>query len=465
MSGQKTTGLQLLALPTSFGKTYSMCQAISEYVKDSCKAKRTIVFIANSKKHLPADELKKALGKELYARHVLLLTGRVDHLKSVVPILQNEVQDKFKDENFQNMLQLLQQPKTDDNDAQEIGQLSYHLIEKVKAEMKNDGIQGKENIRGAIKEKKKYKWVAKVFPESTIDDFDVILMTTDKLLKASACITNRYRFLSEEFIEDKIFFIDEFDTVKEKITQSLIEEREREIIDLVSLYKDIKRAVKDFRHTKYSQEWQNALDGACRDILENVNDREKDMDKMFNFYLDYKLSEEYAHKDRLFLFYGQDTISIHKMGLVDVLARKDFHVRKNVIRCIPPTERTTEDKNDIDVGEMIRYINGHISYFKKFFLYEWGVNYKNQINSKRKSRAESNHEESYELITADEARRTMIHKITEAQEKIRFLASDYWKSSISTDKERIRRFNNYYEDGFRYFNFKDSNYHLEETHF
>lgn len=273
-------GLYLCQMPTGSGKTYSVVEAIKDYVighsednsVNSTKGtqegghrdhspRRKIIYLTTLNKNVIDTELQEAFGdEELYSKNVLHIRANLDEVIEKLPTM--DIPSSFRNEQYFNLKESIgryceqekrksEGKKVDDvyldilrKEAFEAerafrGSLGKELNRRFKQD-KDDkkGAQLKERKLEAIRYKKEYRWIGELYPAVFTDDHQVLLMSVSKfIMKNSTIVERSYPFLEADFIKDAVIFIDEFDSTKEMILHSLIQSALRLNQEYISLFR------------------------------------------------------------------------------------------------------------------------------------------------------------------------------------------------------------------------------------
>ena len=273
-------GLYLCQMPTGSGKTYSVVEAIKDYVighrednsVNSTKGtqegghrdnspRRKIIYLTTLNKNVIDTELQEAFGDEgLYSKNVLHIRANLDEVIEKLPTM--DIPSSFRNEQYFNLKESIgryceqEKRKSEGKKVDDVyldilrketfeaerafrGSLGKELNRRFKQD-KDDkkGAQLKERKLEAIRYKKEYRWIGELYPAVFTDDHQVLLMSVSKfIMKNSTIVERSYPFLEADFIKDAVIFIDEFDSTKEMILHSLIQSALRLNQEYISLFR------------------------------------------------------------------------------------------------------------------------------------------------------------------------------------------------------------------------------------
>ena len=244
-------GVCLMELPTSIGKTYSTFEWIAQYAKywDSVqqadkKKFRQIVFVTTMKKNLMTSEfdsfendedirlgdLEKAYQRngrlKAYKEEVMVLKSVADTLESILPILndkENAIPTHYRDLPTLNSLRghickMTGLAAKTDREYYETklkdASNAYFKLRKDIVKLYKDMNNFEYNVSLSEVAEDDNPWIFDMFPDLTIPKRKVLLMSFSKLLMGRLYEGKAKSFISDEFLKDKIIFVDEFDSTK-----------------------------------------------------------------------------------------------------------------------------------------------------------------------------------------------------------------------------------------------------------
>lgn len=320
---KENEGLSIACLPTAIGKTYACCDAIAELCGNNGSAAlalggRTMVFVTPLLKNLPEHDLREAFRRHGldYDSNVLIVRSNIeclarawenlvfdripeDHadfldsrncLSEIRSLAEQYVRDpEHKDEGkefelrereFRDAIRklLIRQAREDAamekaraRAAEEARRKS--LSDAGAASLPDAGDDGRDKEQkiccrspaGTIAAHPEFGWIGEIYPQVHEEQYKVLLMSSMKLLMGHRCITDSAPYLSEEWLSDKIIFMDEFDSVKSNmkdyirngiVIPSPYSARDRYIVkdtDIIDLFKNVRSGLLEM-DTHYSEE-------------------------------------------------------------------------------------------------------------------------------------------------------------------------------------------------------------------
>ena len=246
-------GLLLLDLPTGFGKSYSIRQYIIDSLKE--ESMRKVYYVTNLKDNLPTKDLRRDLGGS-FDEKVLILKAYYENILDEwenTEITDKKIieSDEFRKLNsavlqFKRISTELRENKDDSDRSVDIQRLDF-LKENVRTNLEI-------NFRKLVKrecfynkktaEKERYiadnEWIQKLYPTSMINKYNVVLLTTRKFFSPiDDFVRKPYHLYNSDDLDNSVVFIDEFDSTKEDILNSIIDESLSLNIDLIRLFLNI----------------------------------------------------------------------------------------------------------------------------------------------------------------------------------------------------------------------------------
>ena len=248
-------GLVIVPFPTSIGKTYNSCRAIVDYINKG--GAKTVVFITNLLKNLPESEFHRFLEDE-YDDTVLKLQSNYDCLVSAyenkffddIPDTQKLIfEEKTKEiSNAINSIKRLEENKSlnidDINEKREkISKLDIDFRRLIHNHLRGIAREEKKEIKDLVFSDPDYQWVQKIYPNVLTETRQIQLMSTKKFIQSGERIISNFDYLDAEWLKDKIVFIDEYDSTKQEVTDTLINDHNNTVEDILNVFKTLKDAL------------------------------------------------------------------------------------------------------------------------------------------------------------------------------------------------------------------------------
>ena len=231
------TGLGIIELPTSIGKTYSTFECIAKYTEEWAEYKkshrdngnfRQIILVTTLKKNLTGlDAAYKRHGRQdYYESEVLFLDNLKEILKSnfellsgkdktvpgyiinlpVFQDLKSKVDFILKGEKYQLPTELQQKLSSDAN------KVYLELRSQIVAAYKSKNKVTNKITLTTVAENQGFEWVFRLYPDLRIPTAKVLLMSFKKLMDGRVYEKPSCAFTSKQFLHEKIIFVDEFDS-------------------------------------------------------------------------------------------------------------------------------------------------------------------------------------------------------------------------------------------------------------
>lgn len=236
---------------------HKVSQAIYQYVRNG--GKKQILFVTNLLKNLPVAELQCAYirdGKaDLFATEVLCLKATADAVEEA--ILSEKIPFEFQTDAYQELLSACRKKQDYSKQASPpIRELLKILDENIRSQLepafrheleaylRKKFPHSPRQRREAIRNNKKYQWMAQFYPAVFWPEYKIILMSTRKLLaKNIPLVEPGFDCLSDRMVKNKIVCIDEFDASRAVILDTLIEEALHLQADYLHLFLQVYRGI------------------------------------------------------------------------------------------------------------------------------------------------------------------------------------------------------------------------------
>ena len=333
-------GLVEMPLPTGFGKTHAVMQAISVMADreiDSFSDVRRIIFTTTLKKNLPVEKLRKYY-KGDFDKEVLLLKSNVDSLIDFHACGGfSEIPEKFKDDVFYKMAKRLDRLKTLKTKKEKSSD-EFEFIQELKDRINEDEQAFRKRIRSvlsenfrtskeqkrAIKKKSEFQWIEKLYPYIFIDEKKIILMTMRKLLSGLSPLAGTGNsMLTEEFLKGSILFIDEYDATKKDVKDEIIEEQLRERLDLIRVFRSVHSALHSERFSNDLLDVLHMDDYTLQKFYESIIIHANELYERFHLGLSYRQEDGLVDRKKNFLFYDSQFQTILEKGKYTIFAQED----------------------------------------------------------------------------------------------------------------------------------------------
>lgn len=498
------TGLGVVELPTSIGKTYSTFECIAKYTADWAEYRKThkrngsfrqVIFTTPLKKNLQYARLKGLQNNEEEfqgLREAYRKIGRLDKYDEEVLFL-NSVTEILKtnksllcgyDNRVPRYIQKLSifidlGKKTQLLCSSDLLQDNLDLFEDVKKNASNLYYNLRRELISAYKYENKvetymtltnladtegFSWIFDLYPDLLIPRRYVLLMSFDKLLSGRVYEEPSCSFISDQFLERKILFIDEFDSTKQTIKKNLAEEQSDHQVDFLQLFHTITSKAKSMRNSdvfvRLDRELDSMESGRNRYSLAKVIERADKRSSTYKLDHSYKTDGELRDNRHTFIFRDNATRTISKTSSnTRVIVRETSENNVSLILC------NYKDKlpDDFYLEGTIRWVTGFLKYFANYALRISNL-YKNMKN-------EANTDSAEAKISIEDAFRTYLYKydisrtepIPNPQTRLLLSMADTSGFARKRKKNRSHQGYDYYIDGFTYYSMCDEGKHDDDT--
>lgn len=469
----KNTGLILVDPPTGYGKTYMAAQSIYNYARKS-EGNKKIFFVTTLIKNLPVDELRKVYkehGEEhLFERDVLVIKSNFDFVYE--NLLELDIPEEFQTKAYcelkDKLLRLKKLEKRNDSSLKEfISEIIDQIKDKYEKNFRMDisriikeQMPKKKSARlYMIRYNKEYQWIGKLYPTVFTDDYQVYLLTMDKfLVRNTVLVEPSYEFLKSAITSNAIVFIDEFDATKATIQGHIIKKALDAQDDYIRLFEQIYKTIQTHSFPRsmlhpYGEYLKEREDGVT---LESLKQEAKEIYEQFFLNYSYKTTAESVDRKQSFLFNDN---SYHTM----------LRNNRNYIRVTPNSEEQQvqiffEDKeeyeknkseNDLVIYGLIRTISSFLNHLR-YLIFAWAYHYAKSENERRT--------EQEDEFTIENAMYSLCRELSLTERQIQIMMGDVAGVNKCRDA-RVVPDMSFYENGFKYFEFVDSDTHLGRTLF
>ena len=497
-------GLCLMELPTSIGKTYSTFEWIAQYAErwaaEQPKGKkrfRQVIFVTTMKKNLMTPEFdvlendeETQLGEleQAYNRHgrreaykveVMVLKSVADTLESIHPILTNK--EKTIPSHYRN-LPLLdslkgriaqmtgEAAKSDKNykkiTLREANKTYFNLRKEIVNRYKElKGIDKKVFVPLSEVAEDDNKWVFDLFPDLAIPKKKVLLMSFSKLLMGRLYEGTARSFLSEDFLKNKIIFVDEFDSTKKTLKDALAdnsilnagegmdddESGERHPFNFLQMFMQIHRGAPNLFASEdlTSLADQNKSGNSSMITRQYIMEESERLNKNYSLDHAYLADDELRDDRNVFIFQDYATRTIVKGNFSGRLVGKEADCNRVVLSVKTKEEM---DENDFYIDGLVRWLRGFV---KRFALHALAVGrgYAEKVNERTIDRPEAQ-------LTEDEGFRSYLSKyhISRGENTPNIETKVLWNMAVDSNtafqskNKRGRLDYDYYVDGFTYYN-------------
>ena len=493
-----------MELPTSIGKTYSTFEWIAQYAKNwssqpqkDKKKFRQVVFVTSMKKNLMTSEFDSLendentrLGdlEQAYLRHgrleaykeeVMVLKSVVDTLESILPILNDKeknipspysnipVLDSLKGHIIKMIGYAAKTDKEYYETKRKDASTAYLKLRKEIVNKYKELYNIERNVYTPLTEvaEDNNPWVFELFPDLVIPKKKVLLMSFSKLLTGRLYEGKARSFLSDEFLKNKIIFVDEFDSTKKTLKDTLAENSilnagegmgddesgDRHPFNFLQMFIQIYRGAQELNA---SEDLSSLADKNLPNssLKMNREDIRKEAERLNNtYFLDHAYQTDNKLRDdrNVFIFQDYATRTIVKGNLYGRLVAKEYDGNRVILSVKTKGEM---DEKDFYIDGLIRWLKGYIKRFSIHAL-NVGKGYSESINESIVDQPEAE-------LTEEDGFRSYLSKfyISRAENSPNKETKVLWNMAIDSNTafqfkhKRGRLDYDYYVDGFTYYN-------------
>ena len=471
----KKKGLVEIPLPTGFGKTHAVMQAMSvmaDRETGSFSDVKRIIFTTTLKKNLPVEKLRDYY-KGDFDKEVLLLKSNVD---SLIDFHANgglsKIPEKFKDDAFYKMVKRLDHLKTlqakkekSSDDFEFIQELKEHANEDEQVFRKHIRSILRENFRTSVEQKKaikkrsEFQWIGELYPYIFIDDKKVIFMSMRKLLSGlSPLAGSGNSLLTEEFLNGSILFIDEYDATKKDVKDEIIEEQLRERLDLIRVFRSVHSALHSERFSNDLLDVLHMDDYTLQKFYESIIIHANELYERFHLGLSYRQEDGLVDRKKNFLFYDSQFQTILEKGKYTIFAQEDKARHR---MSITKGESDSSIDGNIAIQDLLRKVDAFMKRFS-YFIWRWANAYMIKENSKRTER-KAKDDIDLDMMTVDNAAYSIIDKFLSDRQEKRIIFSYYSKMNMQAMRDGQRLPYSYFANGFTMFELEDNDANNDDT--
>ena len=471
----KKKGLVEIPLPTGFGKTHAVMQAMSvmaDRETGSFSDVKRIIFTTTLKKNLPVEKLRDYY-KGDFDKEVLLLKSNVD---SLIDFHANgglsKIPEKFKDDAFYKMVKRLDHLKTlqakkekSSDDFEFIQELKEHANEDEQVFRKHIRSILREDFRTsveqnkAIKKRSEFQWIGELYPYIFIDDKKVIFMSMRKLLSGlSPLAGSGNSLLTEEFLNGSILFIDEYDATKKDVKDEIIEEQLRERLDLIRVFRSVHSALHSERFSNDLLDVLHMDDYTLQKFYESIIIHANELYERFHLGLSYRQEDGLVDRKKNFLFYDSQFQTILEKGKYTIFAQEDKARHR---MSITKGESDSSIDGNIAIQDLLRKVDAFMKRFS-YFIWRWANAYMIKENSKR-TELKAKDGIDLDMMTVDNAAYSIIDKFLSDRQEKRIIFSYYSKMNMQAMRDGQRLPYSYFANGFTMFELEDNDANNDDT--
>ena len=491
------TGLGIVELPTSIGKTYSTFECIAKYTEDWAEYMNTherkgsfrqILFVTSRKNNLQNGRRQSADGEDdelqglrkAYANRgrLKMYDDEVLFLNALPEILKDNLQTLTSSKVIQPYLcklpeyekltkkviqmttstALQEDPELYAEVSKEATKLYFEFRKRILPAYRHEANESRKMTLADLGEMEGYGWLFSLYPDLLIPKRKVLLMSFNKLLDGRVYERPACAFRSNQFLKNKIVIIDEFDSTKQTVKDSLAAEQSEHQVDFLQLFHNIYSGAKTIWASPSFEE----IDQKLEDVnysLEKVMERAEKRRHDYKLDYTYKTDGDLRDTNQAFIFMDNATRTITKTGGGMQIVARPSDGSVSLLLC------RQEDKlpGDFYLDGTIRWVTGFLKQFANY-VQRLASNYAEQRNKETEDIAEAS-------MSFEDAFRSYLYKYGISRNEMtpnhptRLLMDMADASNISSSRRNsgLRQGYDYYIDGFTYYSMADAPHHDDNT--
>lgn len=467
----ESSGLLIAEAPTGYGKTYETIQAIYQYIEKGGSSQ--VLFITTLLKNLPVDELRNLYEKNgrgaLFEKEVLVLPSAESSVEKA--ILTEKIPLEFQTDAYQELLSACRKKKQYQEQFGEAGkEITKHLGNQIREKLepqfrhelenrlRKDFPEGSGPRLDAIRNKEKYKWMAKFYPSVFWSEYKVLLLSVKKLMARNISLVEpSFACLSERMLKNRIVCMDEFDASRSVILDSLIDRALNLRADYLQLFLQVYRGATTHQVCNELQTVRKAYEAGQTLTWEKLLKEAQDIYQEGALYYSMKTVDMAIDKGRNFLF--------HDTSYHTVLDGNRTHIRAVCNQSDAQVQIHFEAKDEYDAHQdeprivlqnLLRRIHVFLLRFQRY-VYGWAKSYAKLVNTRRPQE-----EDSYTIAAATES---IFRQFDLTSEQTRLMSEELADSKGGRSlQDVISPDLSFYETGFRLFEFIDDDHHRAQTY-
>ena len=466
------TGLFLLDMATGHGKTHNVLNLIFELAHESAFDRKKIVFCTTLLKNLPEDELQKRFAdcgeEKLFEQKYIKLESYKDMLMhnmtdAVIGMIPSDIQNLQEFKQIRNAISFLKSSAAFNNPQARKGtedllrdeyEPNFRRAVKrlFKKAFRKEPAVVKRNI---LKSDPEGKWVGKLYPSIFLCEKQIVMLSVKKfLLQNDDFVSPSTALYSSDMMRGAIVFIDEFDATKDTVLDTIIENSLKDKVDFIGIFKDIyaglthtqlQRTLLESSQKRLESQYAEKRPG---DLVEQARASAEQIYKEYSLQFNLKTEADGEEKNN-FMFQDHSFVNIldRKKKYANVISCVDEHVNS-----IYFSDRKGVGEGEYQIDKLLSKVEGFIIYFCNMVRI-LADNYC-QVKNERKR-------DNQDDFTFEEAVNTVLDAFNISQENQAYLVRRVLTGTpAKREIEANAQFDlSFYENGFRYFSFEDSNLH------
>ena len=287
-----------------------------------------------------------------------------------------------------------------------------------------------------VTENSNWNWVSQIYPAVHVTKRRIFSMSADKFVSTCDTIIGKSATIYDSDItKDAIVFIDEFDSTKSRIQNAIIRKNLRRNIDLLDMFNRIRRGLDDVENHPNRlyrpAPGMNATEESLREHETDVRRRFNEIAEKYRLGYNKKVIFSDVKAGNRFIFHGDSVLSVSSNN---DLVSMHFDEKENM----DFIDLTGTQNGWESVKSMFREIRGAIRKFSRF-VSKLSVNYSKDRGDPGMSFEDCIGSVLGQFGLSNDQKLYMIDEV--------LMSSDRQKSSRVDDS--------FYEQGFRYYTFRD----------
>ena len=287
-----------------------------------------------------------------------------------------------------------------------------------------------------VTENSDWNWVSQIYPAVHVTKRRIFSMSADKFVSTCDTIIGKSATVYDSDItKDAIVFIDEFDSTKSRIQNAIIRKNLRRNIDLLDMFNRIRRGLDDIENHPNRlyrpAPGMNATEESLREHEADIRRRFDEIAEKYRLGYNKKVLSSNVKAGNRFIFHGDSVLSVSSNN---DLVSMHFDERENM----DFIDLTGTHEEWESVKSMFREIRGAIRRFSRF-VSKLSVNYS-------KDRGDPG-------MSFEDCIGTILGQFGLSSDQKVYMIEE---TLMSSDRQKSSRIDNsFYEQGFRYYTFRD----------
>lgn len=319
----KNISMFLIDAPTGYGKTYDVLEYIRKHYKN-----HKIFFVANQLKYLPNKDkvLENLEGKQKdeLENQILYLPSILDSYRNHFDqcFIDNLPRDFFEEnekaiKKIEKTVLLLNEKES--NSIKDMFTKDFYFLEKgFRERIKTYIHQKQEQIKKSNKRKPlkscvmEEEWIITLYPSVLIEEKQVIFLSTKKFFYPIDPIYKSAILLQNQTYKNGILFIDEFDSTKQEILNTIIEQNDNNYkVECFRLFRALNNALKNNPFKDHIISLSDESNEKISDIIKDIKEKFEQTNKYFQNELNFPFKTNHDFPNtKNFIFHDKSSITV-----------------------------------------------------------------------------------------------------------------------------------------------------------